>query len=130
MKYLLDTDIASYAINGNQKVLAKMKAHLGDWAISSLTYHELVKGLMNCKNPNKELVITEFLEDVAVASFSSADALETGKLSFILQKAGKPIGEFDTLIAGHALSLKTILVTNNEKHFSKVKELKVENWMK
>jgi tRNA(fMet)-specific endonuclease VapC len=47
-----------------------------------------------------------------------------------LQKAGKPIGEFDTLIAAHALSLKTILVTNNEKHFSKVKELKLENWMK
>ena len=130
MKYLLDTDIVSYAINGNQKVLAKMKDNIGDWAISSLTYHELVKGLMNCKSSNKELLITEFLEDVAVAGFSSADALETGRLSYILQKAGKPIGEFDTLIAAHALSLKTILVTNNEKHFSKVKELKLENWMK
>lgn len=130
MKYLLDTDIASYAINGNQKVLSKMKDNIGDWVISSITYHELVKGLMNCKNSYKELLITEFLEDVAVAEFSSADALESGRLSFVLQKAGKPIGEFDTLIAGHALSLKTILVTNNEKHFSKVKELKVENWMK
>ena len=85
---------------------------------------------MNCKNSAKELLITEFLEDVTVASFSSADALETGRLFYILQKAGKPIGEFDTLIAGHAISLKTILVTNNERHFSKVKELKVENWMK
>lgn len=130
MKYLLDTDIASYAINGNQKVLVKMKDNIGDWAISSLTYHELVRGLMNCKNSNKELLITEFLEDVAVADFSSADALETGRLSYILQKAGKPIGGHDTLIAGHAISLKTILVTNNEKHFSKAKELKVENWMK
>ncbi len=130
MKYLLDTDIASFAINGNQKVLAKLKAHIGDWAISSITYHELASGLMNCKNANKELLITEFLRDVAVAPFSSADAFESGRLSFLLKKTGKPIGELDTLIAGHALSLKTILVTNREKHFLRVKELKLENWMK
>lgn len=130
MKYLIDTDIASYAINGNKKVLARMKANLGDWSISSLTYHELVKGLMNCNNSSKELLITEFLKDVAVASFSSADAFESGRLSLVLQKAGTPAGELETLIAGHALSLKTILATNNEKHFSKIKELKLENWMK
>ena len=130
MKYLLDTDIASYAINGNAKVLSKLRANLGEWAISSLTYHELVVGLMNCKNPNKELLITEFLKDVLVAPFSSADAFESGRLAILLRNEGKPIGDLDTLIAAHALSLKTILVTNNEKHFSKVKELKVANWMK
>lgn len=130
MKFLVDTDIASYAINGNKKVLAKMKANIGNWAISSLTYHELVEGLMNCKNKDKELLITEFLEDVLVVEFTSVDAFDSGRLSNQLRKTGKPIGELDTLIAGHALSLRTILVSNNEKHYSKVKELKLENWSK
>ena len=130
MKFLVDTDIASYAINGNKKVLAKMKANIGYWAISSLTYHELVDGLMNCKNKDKELLITEFLEDVLVVEFTSIDAFESGRLSNRLRKTGKRIGDLDTLIAGHALSLRTILVSNNEKHYSKVKELKLENWSK
>ena len=130
MKFLVDTDIASYAINGNKKVLAKMKANIGNWAISSLTYHELVEGLMNCKSKEKEILITEFLEDVLVVEFTSVDAFDSGRLSNQLRKTGKPIGELDTLIAGHALSLRTILVSNNEKHYSKVKELKLENWSK
>jgi tRNA(fMet)-specific endonuclease VapC len=130
MKFLVDTDTASYAINGNKKVLAKMKANIGNWAISSMTYHELVEGLMNCKNKEKELLITEFLDDVLVVEFTSVDAFESGRLSNLLRKIGKPIGELDTLIAGHALSLKTTLVSNNEKHYSKIKELKLENWSK
>jgi predicted nucleic acid-binding protein len=130
MKFLVDTDIASYAINGNKKVLAKMKANIGNWAISSLTYHELVEGLMNCKSKEKEILITEFLEDVLVVEFTSIDAFESGRLSNRLRKTGKRIGDLDTLIAGHALSLRTILVSNNEKHYSKVKELKLENWSK
>jgi tRNA(fMet)-specific endonuclease VapC len=130
MKFLVDTDIASYAINGNKKVLAKMKANIGNWAISSLTYHELVEGLMNCKSKEKEILITEFLEDVLVVEFTSVDAFEAGRLSNQLRITGKRIGDLDTLIAGHALSLRTILVSNNEKHYSKVKELKLENWSK
>jgi predicted nucleic acid-binding protein len=130
MKFLVDTDIASYAINGNKKVLEKMKANIGNWAISSLTYHELVEGLMNCKSKEKEILITEFLEDVLVIEFTSVGAFESGRLSNLLRRNGKAIGELDTLIAGHALSLRTILVSNNEKHYSKVKELKLENWSK
>ena len=46
-----------------------------------------------------------------------------------LERDGTPIGVFDTMIAGHALALKATLVTNNRKHFQKVKALKIENWV-
>lgn len=130
MKYLVDTDIASYAINGNSKVLSKMEANITNWAISSLTYHELVNGQMNCKNRTKELLIAEFLQDVSVVDFASADALESGRLKFLLQTGGNQIGEIGTLIAGHALSLNLTLVTNSDKHFSRVPELRIANWAK
>ena len=40
-----------------------------------------------------------------------------------------PIGFADTMIGAHALSLKATLVTNNLKHFQKVKGLALENWI-
>jgi tRNA(fMet)-specific endonuclease VapC len=130
MKFLLDTDISSYAIKGDRRVLAKMQQYLTQWAISSVTYHELVEGMLGTKNLKNEKLFAEFIEEVDVIDFGSADAMESGRLSWYLAKAGTPIGEYDTLIAGHALSLNLTLVTNNEKHFSRVPELRISNWMK
>jgi tRNA(fMet)-specific endonuclease VapC len=45
-----------------------------------------------------------------------------------LHKAGVQIGTMDALIAGHALSLRAVLVTNNTRHFSRIAALKTENW--
>ena len=128
MKYLIDTDIASYFIRGVPAVTKKLLAEYPNWAISAITYHELVQGMILAKSSSIEPAIAAFLEDVKVAPFDSADALESGRLSAVLKKAGTPIGHSDTLIAGHALSLKLTLVTNNVKHFSQVPELKVVNW--
>lgn len=129
MKYLIDTDIASYFIRGVPAVTKKLLAEYPNWAISAITYHELVQGMILAKNTSIEPAIAAFLEDVKVAPFDSADALESGRLSAVLKKAGTPIGHSDTLIAGHALSLRLTLVTNNEKHFSRVPELRVVNWL-
>jgi tRNA(fMet)-specific endonuclease VapC len=52
-----------------------------------------------------------------------------GTIAAALASDGAPIGQMDTLIASHALSIKAILVTNNQKHHSKVPGLKLENWM-
>ena len=46
-----------------------------------------------------------------------------------LEKNGQPIGKNDLWIAAHALSLNTILVTNNTREFLKVPDLLVENWV-
>lgn len=46
-----------------------------------------------------------------------------------LEKNGQPIGNNDLWIAAHALSLNTILVTNNSREFLKVPDLLVENWV-
>ncbi|WP_436626177.1 PIN domain-containing protein [Sorangium sp. So ce136] len=45
-----------------------------------------------------------------------------------LVRQGTPIGEFDALIAAHALALDLTLVTNNTKHFSRVDGLRIDNW--
>lgn len=51
-----------------------------------------------------------------------------GGIAASLAAAGTPIGGFDTLIAAHALAAGLILVTNNSKHFARVKGLRTDNW--
>ncbi len=46
-----------------------------------------------------------------------------------LERKGLPIGNMDMLIAAHALRLDAILVTNNQRHFSRISDLKLENWV-
>lgn len=46
-----------------------------------------------------------------------------------LRRAGKPIGDFDSLIAAHAMHLGIVLVTNNLREFTRVAGLRVENWV-
>jgi predicted nucleic acid-binding protein len=51
-----------------------------------------------------------------------------GNIRTYLQKSGIVIGSLDMLIAAHALSLSSILVTNNVKEFERVPDLEIENW--
>jgi len=59
-----------------------------------------------------------------VASFDEAAAAEFGRIASVLAERGTPIGEFDVLIAAHAVTLRCTLVTNNIRHFSKVPALR------
>ena len=60
--------------------------------------------------------------------FDELAADRFGVIGAALAGGGVPIGQMDTLIASHALALDATLVTNNEKHFSKVRGLRLENW--
>lgn len=69
------------------------------------------------------------MTDVAVLPFDDACASRFGALASDLAARGTPLGELDVLIASHALAVKATLVTNNVKHFTRVKGLTVENWL-
>ena len=132
MQYLLDTDTCSYAIRGASDVLDERLAGAASdsLAVSSVTRAELKFGLEKRGNPRGlSLLVNGFLERVAVLSWDAAAADSFARLRAQLERRGTPIGLFDTMIAGHALALKAVLVTNNRKHFGKVRSLKVENWL-
>ncbi len=131
MLYLLDTDTCSYAIRGASAALdaALVVAAPGSLALSAVTRAELVFGLEKRGNPRVlARAIHAFLDRVAVMPWDGAAADQFARLRAQLERAGTPIGIFDTMIAGHALALDAILVSNNTRHFGKVKALKAENW--
>jgi len=61
--------------------------------------------------------------------FLAVAGLIYGNVHTALRQAGTPIGNYDLLIAAHALHGKLTLVTNNVKEFKRVPNLRVENWI-
>lgn len=42
---------------------------------------------------------------------------------------GQSIEDFDLLIGCTAVSDNLIMVTNNAKHYSRIKDIRIENWV-
>ena len=132
MLHLLDTDTCSYALRGLSATLdARLAAaESGSLAISAVTRAELMFGLEKRGNPRAlSRLVHEFLDRVAVRPWDAAAADHFARLRARLERAGTPIGIFDTMIAGHVLALQAVLVTNNRKHFGKVAGLRIANWV-
>lgn len=128
MKYILDTDTASYITKKNFKVSRKALT-ASDWGISVVTKYELLKGIQ-LRGPGIWARDThEFLEMASVISFDRHAAISAAKVSAYLKSIGRPSGLADELIAGHTLSLSATLVTNNLRHFEKIPGLKIESWL-
>jgi len=132
VRYLLDTDTASYAIRGSFPMLDAKLATVAprDMAISVITRAELLFGLEKRGNPRGlARVVHAFLDRMTILPWDNAAADAFAKLRAQLERQGTPIGLADTMIGAHALALKAALVTNNQKHFQNVKGLVLENWI-
>ena len=132
MKFLLDTNICSYLIKQKPpEILQKFNTYqVGDIGISSITVAELKYGVQKSQFPNKNhQALEKFLLPLQIVDFDRAAADTYGIIRAMLEKKGTPIGSLDTLIAAHALSLGVVLITNSEKEFSRVPNLKLDNWV-
>jgi tRNA(fMet)-specific endonuclease VapC len=129
-KFLLDTDTVSFALRGQGRVGQRIvERRPSELAISSITMAELMYGAERRNSRKLHHLIDAFVSNVAVLSFDEDCAVRFGKLAADLVARGSRIGDFDTLIAAHAMQLGLTLVTNNAKHFGRVAGLKTENWL-
>jgi len=133
MSYLLDTNACIALINGTpprvREQLAQAVRRGEALQTSSIVAHELWYGVAKssrvAQNANR---LAAFLERVAVLDYSAKDAQAAGEIRAELERRGKRIGEYDTLIAGQAFARNLILVTANTREFERVKGLVVEDW--
>ena len=128
--YMLDTCTASEAIRGQNGIDAKLQAiDPADICLSAISHAELRRGVALRREATRlaELV-KAFLGFIRTESWDERAATHYATISAHLSQQGKPIGSMDEMIAGHALALDAVLVTNNEKHFRRVPGLRVENW--
>ncbi len=99
--------------------------------VSAITYAEMRYGAIGKKaSPKHSSWVDEFvqrLDDVLAWDVTAVDAATIVKKQ--LNDVGKPIGENDIAIAGHAIAQNCILVTNNTREFKRVENLKYEDWV-
>jgi tRNA(fMet)-specific endonuclease VapC len=126
---MLDTDTVSFAIRGQGRVGERIVTHRpSELCVSAITVAELRFGASRRKSAKLHALIDSFVGSIAVMPFDEMCAVQFGTIGSELAEQGSSIGELDTLIASHALSLELTLVTNNLKHFQRIRKLKVENW--
>lgn len=132
MRYMLDTDICRYLIKGcSEQLLKNLIAHEAcTICISSITYAELLFDAACVHSKTINAKIDAIIQKVDMVHFDEEAAAVYANIRCELEKNGTTIGNMDMLIAACALSSNAVLITNNEKHFTRIPNLHVENWTK
>ncbi len=131
-QYLLDTNICIYIINKRPESVYKKfkKVKLENIFISSITDFELRYGVEKSQKSEKNFhILKEFIGYLNIIPFDTSESMIAASIRNRLEKKGEMIGPYDILIASQAISKDLVLVTNNEKEFKRIKELKIENWI-
>jgi len=129
--FMLDTDICIYIIKRKPASVLKRLESLkpGQLAMSAITFAELMNGAKKSQHVEANLERLNALGELLdIRPFDKQAAVCYGDVRSSLEKRGETIGGNDLLIAAHALSLGWTLVTNNEREFSRVEGLKIDNW--
>jgi tRNA(fMet)-specific endonuclease VapC len=132
VRYLLDTNSASYLIKGNfprvrERLLRVPMAEVG---ISVVTEAELRFGVARRPEATTlKSVVEEFLLRVEVLPWNSEAAQQYARIRAVLEKDGAPMGNMDLMIAAQAFAAGVVLVTHDHV-FRRVKGLRVEDWSK
>jgi tRNA(fMet)-specific endonuclease VapC len=140
MGYLLDTNVCIALINPlTRRTSEPVRKRFAEAAesgeqvwVSSVAVNELWYGVAkSAQTEANTLRLKMFLAGaVRVLEFGEEDARCAGEIRNSLERTGRPIGAYDLLIAGQALSRKLTLVTANAREFGRVKGLVWEDWAK
>lgn len=131
MSFLIDTNICIYFLKGMFELVEKFdEIGIDNLYISEITVAELKFGAAKSVHPIKnKIVIEELISKFnQIPIYKSLDIFAEEKAR--LQKKGNIVDDFDLLIGATAVANNMILVTNNEKHFKRLKGIQLENWTK
>lgn len=131
MKYLLDTNTVIDFFHNDRNVVAHLAdVGLHECCVTDITLYELYYGAQCCQHPEQELArIERFRTHMAVVPCSECFR-EAAIQKSILRAAGQLIEDIDILIATTALCQKLTLISDNEKHMSRIRQLSLQNWKK
>jgi tRNA(fMet)-specific endonuclease VapC len=132
MGYLLDTNIVSDLVRFRHGRIRERIRSVGEWQVctSIIVAAEWRFGEARRASARLSSQIEELFSGLEILPFDAPADLHYGRIRAELQRAGKPIGGNDLLIAAHALALEHTLVTDNTREFSRIAGLSCENWLR
>jgi tRNA(fMet)-specific endonuclease VapC len=132
MRYLLDTNMVSDLVRNPQGKVAERIGKVGEAEVctSIIVAAELRYGAAKKGSPRLSAQLDAVLGALEVLPLDTPADAAYGLVRARLEQAGRPIGANDLLMAAQALALGYTIVTDNEKEFSRVKDLPHENWLR
>lgn len=130
--YLLDTNICIYLINKNPKHVVEhiksLKPH--QIKLSAISLAEMEYGVSKSRDREKNRqALVHFVSAFDIIELNDSDAEVYGLIRAGLERRGQIIGPYDMQIAAQSISRDLILVTNNTSEFSRISNIKLENWV-
>lgn len=128
--YLLDTDIVVFFLRGQKGIaqhlaaLAPETIYISDVTVAELEYGNRCSG----RYEENEELLNRFISSVNVIPFSDAIRLYA-KERYRLRRAGLSIEDFDLLIGCTSVANGLRMVTNNQKHYSRIEGILIEDWI-
>lgn len=132
MRYLLDTNIVSDLVRNPEGKIAQHIRQVGEMQVctSIIVAAELRYGATKKASPRLSVQLEAVLAAIEVLPFKKPADSAYGSLRALLELAGRPIEANDMLIAAQALALGYTVITDNEREFSRVENLRLENWLR
>lgn len=132
MLYMLDTNIVSYLLEGNETVRERLFAILpgNEVELPEVVYYETMRGLLAVNAKSKLERFEAFCTLFPVRYMTKYSLFCAARVYADLRKKGALIEDADIFIGACALSNGAVLATNNEKHLGRIDGLRIENWAK
>ena len=131
MRYLLDTNIVSDLVRNPKGKVAQQIRTVGEAHVctSIIVAAEVRYGATKKGSLRLTSQLDAVLRALEILAFEAPADAAYGLLRTRLEQAGRPIGANDLLIAAQALALGYTIVTDNEREFARVEDLRLENWL-
>ena len=131
MTYALDANVISYILKDDELVTERYRQECkngNEFIIPPIAFYEVQRGLLAKGLIARKRIFDAFCKEVPVGRFNYHILLKAAEIYATLKQLGKSIGDGDIFIAAFCLTYDFVLVTNNIRHFSFVKDLKIINW--
>jgi predicted nucleic acid-binding protein len=131
-RYALDTNIISFLLRGDRQVQEKISRETergSEVIIPPIAYYEVKRGLINHHAPVK-LSAFEQLCAILVVDEMDVETLDIAAgIYAALKRSGRVIEESDIFIAATCLAHGYTLVSDNTRHFERIENLHLVNWV-
>lgn len=130
MRRTLDTNICSYILRRHPVSMIERFSTLdrSELWLSAIVAAELRFGAAKLAAPRFQAAVEAWLVGFDVRPWPLEATHHYAQIRSALERAGKPIGGMDLMIAAHALAEDSAIITNNAREFHRVPGLAVEEW--
>jgi len=128
----LDTNIITAFLKNDLRVVQRVSDYLELFeklSINIISYYEILRGLKDLGNEEKLKRFEDFIQENELVFIRKDTVEKAAEIYAYLKKEGNLIEDADILMASTAIVEDLVLITNNVKHFKRVKGLRIDNWI-